>query len=64
MYHTVRKTQADQALRSPVLNTQYLGGVLHPVYNGDHMSLQGGLLHKKDIRSFYLDMLSMIRDAG
>ena len=22
--------------------------------------LQGGLLHKKDIRSFYLEMLSMI----
>ena len=33
---------------------------VYPVYHGDHMSLQGGLLHKKDIRSFYLDMLSMI----
>lgn len=27
------------------------------------MSLQGGLLHKKDIRSFYLEMLSMIASA-
>ena len=34
-----------------------------PVYKGDHMSLQGGLLHKKDIRSFYTDMLTMICSA-
>ena len=36
---------------------------VYPVHNGDHMSLQGGLLHKKNIRTFYLDMLSMIRSA-
>jgi hypothetical protein len=36
---------------------------VYPVYNGDHMSLQGGLLHKKDVRSFYLEMLSMIGAA-
>ena len=35
-----------------------------PVYNGDHMSLQGGLIHKKDIRPFYLDLLTMIRDVN
>lgn len=34
-----------------------------PVYKGDHMSLQGGLLHKHDVRSFYLKMLSMIAYA-
>ena len=28
------------------------------------MSLQGGLLHKKDIRSFYTDMLTMIGSVG
>ena len=33
---------------------------VYPVYKGDHMSLQGGLLHKKNIRSFYADMLTMI----
>ena len=27
---------------------------------GDHMWLQGGLLHKHDIRDFYLKMLRMI----
>lgn len=31
-----------------------------PVYAGDHMALQGGLLHKHDIRGFYLDLLNMI----
>ena len=31
-----------------------------PVYDGDHMSLQGGLMHKHDIRDFYLDLLTMI----
>jgi hypothetical protein len=36
---------------------------VYPVYKGDHMSLQGGLLHKKDIRSFYTDMLTMIDAA-
>lgn len=36
---------------------------VYPVYHGDHMSLQGGLLHKRDIRSFYLDMLSPISSA-
>ncbi len=35
-----------------------------PVHNGDHMSLQGGLLHKHNIRSFYVYMLSLIRDAA
>ncbi len=36
---------------------------VYPAYKGDHMSLQGGLLHKKDIRSFYTDMLTMICSA-
>ena len=37
---------------------------VYPVYNGDHMSLQGGLVHKKNIRSFYADMLAMISAAA
>ena len=34
---------------------------VYPVYDGDHMALQGGLLHKNDIREFYREMLEMIR---
>ena len=31
-----------------------------PAYHGDHMSLQGGLMKKNNIRPFYLKMLKMI----
>ena len=31
-----------------------------PVYDGDHMSLQGGYLHRHDVREFYSRMLHMI----
>ena len=31
-----------------------------PTVNGDHMWLQGGLVHKHDIRDFYLKLLKMI----
>lgn len=31
-----------------------------PTVEGDHMWLQGGLMHRHDVRDFYLDMLSMI----
>ena len=31
-----------------------------PTVEGDHMWLQGGLIHKHDIRGFYLDLLRMI----
>ena len=31
-----------------------------PSYHGDHMSLQGGLFHRHDIRNFYLALLEMI----
>ncbi len=33
-----------------------------PAVDGDHMWLQGGLVHLHDIRPFYLDLLGMIRD--
>ena len=33
-----------------------------PVVRGDHMWLQGGLMHRHDIRSFYLDLLTMISE--
>ena len=31
-----------------------------PTLEGDHMWLQGGLMHKHDIRAFYLDLLELI----
>ena len=31
-----------------------------PAVDGDHMQLQGGLVHRHDIRPFYLDLLGMI----
>ncbi len=33
---------------------------MFPVYRGDHMALQGGLMHRHDIRPFYLDLCGMI----
>ena len=31
-----------------------------PVFNGDHMSIIGGMTIKTDVRPFYLDLLRMI----
>ena len=33
---------------------------VYPLYHGDHMSLQGGLRHKTDIRGFYKELLTQI----
>ena len=33
-----------------------------PTYVGDHMSLQGGMTKKNDIRGFYLEMIEMISE--
>lgn len=35
---------------------------IFPVYDGDHMALQGGLVRKHDIRNFYLKLLRMISE--
>ena len=32
-----------------------------PTFAGDHMSLQGGLMHRRDVRELYTDLLDMIR---
>ena len=34
-----------------------------PVYQGDHTSLQGGMMRKNDVRDFYLDLLDIICKA-
>lgn len=31
-----------------------------PTYDGDHMSLQGGITKRNDIGDFYTELLSMI----
>ena len=31
-----------------------------PTYNGDHMSLQGGMTKKNDVREYYVNFLDMI----
>ena len=31
-----------------------------PTYHGDHMSLQGGMTKRNDVRSFYLELLEML----
>jgi hypothetical protein len=33
---------------------------LMPVYRGDHMSLQGGMMKRNSIRPFYLELLELI----
>ena len=33
-----------------------------PTYDGDHMSLQGGMTKKNDVRPFYLELLEMISE--
>ena len=35
-----------------------------PVYEGDHMSLQGGLFKTNDVKGLYVDLLSMINELG
>ena len=35
-----------------------------PIYDGDHMSLQGGLTKKNDVKEFYLKHLSMINSLN
>ena len=35
-----------------------------PVYQGDHMSLQGGLFKTNDVKGLYLEYLSRINSLG
>ena len=36
---------------------------VYPPYDGDHMALQGGLMRKHEIRAFYRELLTMIREV-
>ena len=31
-----------------------------PTYHGDHMSLQGGIMKRNNLRPFYLELLELI----
>ncbi len=36
---------------------------VYPTLRGDHMRLQGGLLQRHDVRGFYVDLLTMLRET-
>ena len=34
-----------------------------PIYSGGHVSLQGGMMRKNNIREFYISLLTMIKKS-
>ena len=62
LVNTVSATAPFGAPSKPLDEGSIAPGVwnIFPTVNGDHMWLQGGLIHKHDIRDFYLKMLRMI----
>ena len=62
LVNTISAMAPDGAPSRPLDREQLVPGVwnVFPVLEGDHMWLQGGLLHRHDIRPFYLDLLTMI----
>lgn len=62
---TISETAPFGAPQIPLDRRKAQAGVwnVFPVYRGDHMSLQGGLLRKRDIRGFYEDLLSLIPNS-
>ena len=62
LVNTVSEMVPSGAPYRPLEKDHLLPGVwnVFPVMDGDHMWLQGGLMHKHDIRQFYLDLLAMI----
>jgi len=59
---TISETVPFGAPQTPLDKNKLRAGVwnVYHVHHGDHMSLQGGLVRKHDIRSFYKEMLEMI----
>ena len=59
---TISETAPFGAPQTPLDKNHLRVGMwnVYPAYHGDHMSLQGGLLKKHDIRGFYEEMLEMI----
>ena len=62
LVNTVSASRPLGAPSVPLDKSRIIPGVwnVFPVYQGDHMSLQGGLFHRHEIRGFYLELLEMI----
>lgn len=62
LVNTVSATAPSGAPSKPLDESNIVPGVwnIFPTVNGDHMWPQGGLMHKHDIRDFYLKMLRLI----
>ena len=60
--NTISETAPFGAPQTPLDRNHLRVGMwnVYPSHHGDHMSLQGGLLKKHDIRGFYEEMLEMI----
>ena len=66
LVNTVSATAPSGAPSKPLDRKNIEPGLwnVFPTVNGDHMWLQGGLMHRHDIRPFYLDLLTMISAAA
>ena len=62
LVNTVSATAPFNAPQKPFDESDIPKGVWNvlPVYDGDHMSLQGGLTIKNDVREFYVEHLTLI----
>lgn len=62
LVNTISATAPFNAESKPFDENDIEKGVwnVYPVYEGDHMSLQGDIFLRNDVRQLYIDMLSMI----
>ena len=62
LVNTISAMSPDGAPAKPLDSEKVVPGMwnVFPVQNGDHMWLQGGFMHRHDVRPFYLDLLTMI----
>lgn len=62
LVNTVSAMAPTGAPSQPLDREQIMPGVWNvlPTVHGDHMWPQGGLIHKHDVRGFYLELLTMI----
>lgn len=65
LVNTISARAPIGAPAQPLDRKRILRGVwnVFPAVDGDHMWLQGGLMHKHNIRGFYLDLLKLIEDS-
>lgn len=62
LVNTVSATAPFNAPQQPYNEGDVQKGIWNvmPTYDGDHMSLQGGITKRNDVRDFYTELLSMI----